>query len=699
MKLLTNDVFDWRKSTWRLLKADANVAYVIDIVDPKAEPQRINRAELDDCRPKEPPKESVLKSLKVSEKSQKFLDKKWAREKPLYDNVDLLLDPEVRTRLVPEIAEEIGCAPATLQASLRRYWQRGQCKAALLPDYRNSGRRQGGVTAGRGRTTTKYAIYQLQEADIEYMKQVIDEKYLKDDRWTIIDTYDNLVDTRYQVTDGNGDSFERPLGERPSERQFRNFLTKYISREKKIRCRKGEKEFIRNHAPALSDTIRDCLGVGHKYEIDASIADVLIVSQFDRRKVIGKATVYFIIDRRSRLIVGFYVGLEHASWDTALEAILSCFEDKQELCRRYGVEYRSTDWPAHRVMPATFVADHAELTSRYSDALTAHFNATVENPTAEAPNFKPVVETQFSLLKVSLRTLSGYEPPENRGKRRQKNHAKDAALTLQELMKEILEHVIAHNRAPLNVDIRSPDQIIRKVEKSPIALWNDGVVQRSGLGRRYDHSEVLQYLMPTETATISRKEIGFKSLYYTSDDPILRRMLVDLGDRKDTIRVSFDRRIVDTIYLWTDDTRAVPATLAGACTEYAGLSFAEVAYIERIRKQSEPASQQQARDVRSAQRASRRRTEEGAKFELKTYGRQSLRSRTISTRQTRAEEKRKERSDLAERRYGDLGPTQPFPNIVGMRVTNAGRDATPSTNGDAVGELSDIQKARRRMIV
>jgi putative transposase len=697
--LLINDTFEWRKSVWRFLKTNDSVAYVIDTQCTRAEPRRVNVNELLGIPPKRNPVTPVTEPRKVSAKSKEFLDKKWTREKPLFDSIDLLLDCDTRARLIPELAAQIGCAPATLETSCRRYWQRGQTKSALLPDYYNSGRHDGGTTAKRGRRPSKeneYAIYQLEQVDHDLIRKVIDEVYLrKDSCATAVDAYDHLIDNHYQYLDGNGESFERPLGERPTLRQFRHILKKLVPKEVRIRRREGDRSFVRDHAPALEDTIRDCLGVGHKYEIDASIADVLIVSQFDRSKVIGKATIYFIIDRRSRLIVGFYVGLETASWDTALEAILSIFEDKQALCTRYGVEYNPRDWPAHCVMSQNFVADHAELFSRYSDALTEHFNVTMENPTAEAPNFKPNVETQFARIKVTFRTSPGFDPPEKKGMRRKKNYAKDAALTLFELVKHVLEAVIAHNRAPLANDLRKPDQVLRKVEKSPIGLWNDGMTQRSGKGRHYDYAEVMQYLLPTDTATVSRTEIKFKSLYYTSDDPILRRILVDLGDRREKLKVSFDRRCVDIIWIWTSDSRAVPAVLAGMSADYSGLSFAEVAYIEKVRAQQQPHFDQMARDVKGEQRKRKNTLDAAARAHQAKLGRQSVNSRTVDTVHTRAVEKAHERRELSERRAKAHGLTPPCDNVVGMPVA-------PSTSKDADStantELSPIQRARMRMM-
>ncbi len=50
-------------------------------------------------------------------------------------------------------------------------------------------------------------------------------------------------------------------------------------------------------------------GPGSRYEIDATIADVYLLSA-DRQRVIGRPTLYVVVDVFSRMVAGFYIGLE-----------------------------------------------------------------------------------------------------------------------------------------------------------------------------------------------------------------------------------------------------------------------------------------------------------------------------------------------------------------------------------------------------
>jgi putative transposase len=49
--------------------------------------------------------------------------------------------------LVSARATQLGCSPTTIYQALRRYWQRGQTRLALLPDFHQSGRPGPGYTA------------------------------------------------------------------------------------------------------------------------------------------------------------------------------------------------------------------------------------------------------------------------------------------------------------------------------------------------------------------------------------------------------------------------------------------------------------------------------------------------------------------------------------------------------------------------
>ena len=71
----------------------------------------------------------------------------------------------------------------------------------------------------------------------------------------------------------------------------------------------------------LGDSTHMAFGPGSVYQIDATIGDLYLVSKLDRSRIIGRPTIYFVIDVFSRLVTGFNVSLENPSWVGAMLAL------------------------------------------------------------------------------------------------------------------------------------------------------------------------------------------------------------------------------------------------------------------------------------------------------------------------------------------------------------------------------------------
>ena len=102
------------------------------------------------------------------------------------------------------------------------------------------------------------------------------------------------------------------------------------------------------------------MGPGSRYQIDATIADIYLISDSDRACIIGRPTVYFMIDEFSRMVTGMYVGLENPSYVTSMQVLRIAMCDKVEYCKNFGREIRSEDWPCIG-LPEAILADRGEL--------------------------------------------------------------------------------------------------------------------------------------------------------------------------------------------------------------------------------------------------------------------------------------------------------------------------------------------------
>lgn len=119
-------------------------------------------------------------------------------------------------------------------------------------------------------------------------------------------------------------------------------------------------------------------GSGSRYEIDATIADIYLVADDDRSKIIGRPTVYIVIDVFSRMIAGFYLGFDNPSYVVAMQAVVNACIDKTDICSQLGVEINPGEWPCIG-LPDVILADRGEMMSHQVDGLITGFNLRIES--------------------------------------------------------------------------------------------------------------------------------------------------------------------------------------------------------------------------------------------------------------------------------------------------------------------------------
>ena len=79
--------------------------------------------------------------------------------------------------------------------------------------------------------------------------------------------------------------------------------------------------------------------------MDATQADIYLVSRSDRSTVIGRPYIYLAVDTASQIIAGVYIG-----FDAGLKSVISCLanaaRDKKEFCAEYGIDIAEEQWPS-----------------------------------------------------------------------------------------------------------------------------------------------------------------------------------------------------------------------------------------------------------------------------------------------------------------------------------------------------------------
>ena len=152
-----------------------------------------------------------------------------------------------------------------------------------------------------------------------------------------------------------------PPEKRPTFNQFRYWYEAENSDlEKNVTSRKGAKKYALENRAILGTSTQETIGPGSRYQIDATIADVYLVSKYQRNWIIGRPIVYVIIDVFSRMIVGVYVGLEGPSWLGAMMALANAASNKVPFCQKFGINIDEEQWACHH-LPDCILGDRGEL--------------------------------------------------------------------------------------------------------------------------------------------------------------------------------------------------------------------------------------------------------------------------------------------------------------------------------------------------
>lgn len=591
--LLKNQVLEHKQtgSRWRVLDMDTTTqtVWLFNMSEagalPKGVPAHLFQADGEFVEVAPP--RNVTK-LKPSEAAKRRRDEAYTCIEPLVTTMDIF-EPSLRSALVQARAEALDCSPQTIYKYLRTWWRNGQNRQALTPLFHRSGN-IAGATGGRGRPS-EYGTptYQMQPADQTLIEKIIKTMFLTSELHTLEATYQALLEQHYSYVDAEGRLILNLPGDCPSLAQFRWHARKHLPNELVIRSRKGDAEFELNHRAVLGSLRHATFTVGDVYEIDSTVADVFLVHQDDRSKIVGKPCLYMVRDRKSNLIVGHYVGFEEASWAAALQAIVSITEDKEALCQRYGVPYNPAEWPAHRVMPKEFVADRgSEMLSNESTKIADGLELTVTNNPARRADMKPHVECGFKQTNRAMRgVVPGYEPPENRGERQTYDYSQDASLTLKQFREIILKFIIKHNNSPMPNYPLAPQYVLQGMQPTPLNVWNVEIQDRAGLLSTYTEEEVRLALLPQADVTVTREGIRLGDCFYSAQDAIDKGWFVAAGNGRFTVRASYDLRLVDTIYIHDEGNPDLyfEAHLLDKCSHFRGMSHKEVealGYLARV---------------------------------------------------------------------------------------------------------------------
>ncbi|EIT3745039.1 transposase, partial [Escherichia coli] len=241
----------------RLLWSGTEQAIWIDIDSDTALPEPISIVELERLIMErelesiaDPFEETVLREVEEGSLDQQKRDEAWGMLADFVHNPQLFVR-RPRGLIVRGIMERHGVTNQTVYRLLRRYWQRGMCRNALLPDYVNSGargkrRKPNQAKLGRPRVVMEGKGSNV-TPDIERIfRRVIEERLLKEKHPSIPDAYAAGLNLLRAVLT------ELPTSELPTLGQFRYFYGREYHFTDTLPCRVSAVDFAKDFRPLSS---------------------------------------------------------------------------------------------------------------------------------------------------------------------------------------------------------------------------------------------------------------------------------------------------------------------------------------------------------------------------------------------------------------------------------------------------------------
>lgn len=573
--LLVNTLIYWKEksTTERVLWVDIqrDVAFIIDIFANIYSPSlRILSDIKDDINTgnatilsEDPWFRSVAEEdIKTSIKERR--DKAWNIVSYILDscNEPQIYNSELRSRYIKEASSKYEVAERTIYEYLKKYWQRGKTKNALLPDYYKcggKGKEKSDSENKRGRPRK----YNCKGVNVNTKIKRVFRLALNKFYYT---TKENSLMTAYILmrkeyfADGYkyDEGIKKPIlienSKTPTFGQFRYWYQKERNLKKEISTRKSTKRYFLENREVLGNATQEAMGSGAIYLIDSTVMDLYVISTFSN-DIIGRPILFNVIDVYSHMIVGFYLGLEQNSWTGAMIALSNATMNKVEFCSKYGIKITDSEWPVSDCIPQAILADRGEMEGKNVENLISGLGIKISNTPSYRAELKAVVEKYFDIIHTTIKPhVPGFVGGDflMRGG---KDYRLQAELTIPQLTKILIKCVLFFNNHHWMENYKREEMMIEDdVQPIPLEIWNWGINNKAGKLRNINQDIVKLNLMPRDKGTVTGRGIRFKGIFYGSNMALKQKWFEKAKNEGSwKVDVSYDPQNMDYIYFITDN--------------------------------------------------------------------------------------------------------------------------------------------------
>lgn len=279
------------------------------------------------------------------------------------------------------------------------------------------------------------------------------------------------------------------------------------------------------------------------WQIDHTLLDVIIVSEFDR-KPIGRAWLTLIIDVATRMVAGFHLTLSPPQARSVAEALTMAVAAKEHLLDQMGFSGRR--WPILG-KPFRLHSDNGSEFARskaYKRGCEDHMIEVVLRPVGR-PHYGGHIERLIGSMMGRAKLLPGatFSSPKQRGSY---DSAKAAVLTLHELERWLVEQILDYNSRRHST-----------LGMSPLEAWDRLCAEHKIVPEEVQDLEAFRRdFLPIEGGKIRRKGLVYLTLEYTG--PVLD-WLKRAG--RESAEFRYDPADLSRIYVRDDEGRYHEAVL------------------------------------------------------------------------------------------------------------------------------------------
>jgi len=300
-------------------------------------------------------------------------------------------------------------------------------------------------------------------------------------------------------------------------------------------------------------------------QIDHTLADVVLVSEFNRRVAIGRPWVTFAIDVASRMVVGVYISFDAPSAVSVAMCLANALLPKDEFLESLGLQ---GTWPCHGIMQRIAMDNGRDFHSEALQRGCSEIGIDIQYRPVGSPHYGGVIERLIGTMMGKCRLLPG-ATQSNVVARGEYDPEGRAVMTLSAFTAFLVNQIV-------NVYHLMPH---RTLQIPPIKRWEELATEgkkprEMGAGWRAAETRLLFY--PYEERLIRRTGVQLWNRTYWSSS--LREWVADSKQRP----VHYDPADISAVFVRSPNGEIVRA----ACTrkDASPLSLAEWHFRQKQRR-------------------------------------------------------------------------------------------------------------------